>query len=69
MAAQDLLAFFAVLALDADQPETIRYRLMHTAVRITRHARRPRLHIDAAWARAAELVTASARIRALPLLT
>jgi hypothetical protein len=68
--AQDLLAFFALdgpLAVAA--PKTIRHRLLHVAARIIRHARRVRLSIDATWPWTDALITAFARIRALPLLT
>jgi hypothetical protein len=71
--ASDLLAFLAVLALDGPlataTPATIRYRILHVAARIVRHARRPRLRIDATWPWAHDLLSAFARIRALPLLT
>jgi len=71
--AADLLAHFAVVALDGPlavaAPKTIRHRLLHVAARIVRHARRPRLRIDATWPWAHDLVGAFTRIRALPLLT
>jgi hypothetical protein len=74
LAAQDLLAFFAALALDdvdlrVAEPKTIRYRVLHVAGRITRSARRPRLHLDRAWPWARDLVTAFTRVRALPVPT
>jgi hypothetical protein len=72
LAAQDLLAFFAALALDGDlataEPKTIRYRLLHVAGRITTSARRPTLRLDRDWPWLDELLTAFARIRAIPLL-
>ncbi len=73
LAAQDLLAFFAALALDGDlavaEPKTIRYRLLHVAGRVTRTGRRLRLHIDRAWPWAADLVRAFQRLRCLPTPT
>lgn len=72
LAAQDLLAFFAVLACDGDlataEPKTIRYRLLHVAGKITTSARRPTLHLDRDWPWLADLTAAFQRIRALPLL-
>jgi hypothetical protein len=69
--AQDLLAWFAVLALDGDlavaAPATIRYRLLHTAGRLTRSSRRVVLHLDAAWPWADALAEAFRRLRTLPL--
>jgi len=71
LAAQDLLAFFAALALDGDlaaaEPKTIRYRLLHVAGRITTSARRPTLRLDRDWPWLHKLLTAFTRIRALPL--
>jgi hypothetical protein len=71
MFAQDLLAWFAALALDGDlavaTPATVRYRLLHVAGRITRSSRRVTLHLDAAWPWATDLAEAFRRLRALPL--
>ncbi len=73
LAAQDLFAYFATLALDGDlavaEPQTIRYRLLHVAGRITTSARRPTLHLDRDWPWLDDLLTAFTRIRALPLPT
>lgn len=70
MTAADLLTFFAALCLDGPlavaEPKTIRYRLLQVAARLTCHARRYRLHIDRTWPWADQLVTAFARLRALP---
>ena len=45
LAAQDLFAYLAVVALDDDlavaEPKTIRYRLLHVAARITTNGRTP----------------------------
>ncbi len=72
LAAQDLFAFFAALALDGDlavaAPKTVRYRLLHVAGRIVTSGRRPTLRIDREWPWRKELLRAFARIRALPLL-
>lgn len=70
LAAQDLFAFFAALALDGElakaEPKTIRYRLLHVAGRITSSARRPTLHLDRDWPWLDHLLTAFTRVRALP---
>jgi hypothetical protein len=42
---------------------TFRYRVLHTAARITRGARQLRLRIDATWRWAAQIATAWQRIR------
>ena len=72
LAAQDLFAWFAVLALDGDlataEPKTIRYQLLHVAARITTSGRRTTLHIDRDWPWLQALLTAFTRIRALPAL-
>ncbi len=72
LAAQDLFAFFAALAVDGDlavaAPKTIRYRLLHVAGCITTSSRRPTLHLDRDWPWLDDLLTAFGRIRALPLL-
>jgi hypothetical protein len=51
-----------------EPPKTIRYRLLHVAGRITTSARRPTLRLDRDWPWLDELLTAFARIRAIPLL-
>jgi hypothetical protein len=47
--------------------KTLRYRLLHVAARIIRHARRLILRLQATWPWAVELAAAFARLRALPL--
>jgi hypothetical protein len=68
--AQDLLAWTQALLLDGDlaraEPKRLRYRLLHTAARITRSGRRTLLHLPARWPWAAALAAAFARLRALP---
>ncbi len=68
--AQDLLAWTKTLALDGElarcDPKRLRYRLLHTAGRLTFHARRAILHLDRDWPWAAELAAAFARLQALP---
>jgi Transposase DDE domain group 1 len=71
LAAQDLCCWTQALLLDGElaraEPKTLRYRLLHVAARIVRHARRLILRLQATWPWAAELAGAFARLRALPL--
>jgi hypothetical protein len=66
----DLLAWTQILLLDGElakaEPKKLRYRLLHVAARITRSARRTRLHIAEGWPWATHLVTAFNRLGALP---
>ena len=48
--------------------KTLRRRLFSFPGRLTRSARRVRLHLPARWPWAAEFMTALARFRTLPLL-
>jgi hypothetical protein len=69
--ALDLVGWAQALLLDGElavaEPKTLRYRLWHTAGRISRHARRLRLRLQRTWPWAAELVRAFTRLDALPL--
>jgi Transposase DDE domain group 1 len=71
LAAQDLLCWTQALLLDGAlalaEPKTLRYRLLHVAARVVRHARRMILRLQASWPWAVELACAFARLRALPL--
>ena len=68
--AQDLLAWTQRLLLSGElarcEPKRLRYRLLHVAGRLTRHARQLRLHLPRGWAWAEPLLQAFARLRALP---
>ena len=68
--AQDLLAWTQRLLLEGElarcEPKRLRYRLLHVAGRLTRHARRRRLHLPRGWAWGEALLQAFARLRALP---
>jgi hypothetical protein len=68
--AQTLVCWAQALLLSGDckvaEPKTLRYRLWHVAGRIVRHARRLIVRLDRAWPWATDLVTAFARLRALP---
>jgi hypothetical protein len=71
LAAQDLTCWTQALLLDGHlavaEPKTLRYRLLHVAARLVRHARRRILRLQRSWPWAAELARAFTRLRALPL--
>jgi hypothetical protein len=71
LAAQDLTVWTQALLLDGDlavaEPKTLRYRLLHVAARVVRHARRTVLRLQRTWPWAIELAAVFARLRALPL--
>jgi hypothetical protein len=71
--ATDLLAWLRHLALDGDlaraEPKTLRYRLLHTAARITHGQRQRWLNIPPTWPWASALATAFSRVMALPAPT
>ncbi len=68
--AQDLLAWTQRLLLTGElarcEPKRLRYRLLHVAGRLTRHARRLCLHLPRGWAWGEELLAAFQRLRLLP---
>jgi len=49
------------------EPKTLRYRLLHTAARITHGQRRTRVRIQQSWPWALDLARAFTRLRALPV--
>lgn len=69
--AADLLAWCARLALPDSaagyEPKRLRLRILATAGRLVRTARRRVLHIDATWPWAETITTAHARLCALPV--
>jgi hypothetical protein len=71
--AVDLLAWLRHLTLDGDlakaEPKTLRYRLLHTAARITRGQRHRWINIPPDWPWANQLATAFNRVMALPAPT
>ena len=71
LAAQDLTCWTQALLLDGDlavaEPKTLRYRLLHVAARVVRHARRVILRLQRSWPWAIALARAFTRLRALPL--
>ena len=70
LTAATLLAWLKLLALDAAlakaEPKTLRYRILHTAAKLTRGGRQRRLNIAATWPWAADIMTAWDRVNALP---
>jgi hypothetical protein len=69
LTAATLLAWLRLLALDGNlakaEPKTLRYRILHTAARLTRSGRRRHLKIAATWPWAPAIVTAWNQITAL----
>lgn len=70
MLAQDLVAWTKALCLanqaQAWELKRLRYRLLHQAARIARHARRTRLRLARDWPWSGQLAAAFARLQALP---
>ncbi len=73
MIAADLLAFAqSMLLIDEPElhraePKTLRYRLLHTAARITRGQRRVFLRLAEHWPWALALARAFRQLRLIPL--
>jgi len=69
--AQELLAWCARLALPATaagyEPKRLRLRILATAGRLVRTARRHVLHIDSTWPWAQTITTAHTRLCSLPV--
>lgn len=70
---QDLLAWTQRLLLAHSsarrwEPKRLRYRLLHVAARITRHARRTRLHLPASWPWRHDLIDAWHQLSTLPTI-
>lgn len=68
---QDLLVWTQRLLLGKDElarcePKRLRYRLLHVAARLTRHARRLFLHLPRDWPWRDALLQAFERLRAIP---
>jgi hypothetical protein len=71
LVAHDLLCWAQALLLEGDlkvaEPKTLRYRLLHVAARVIRHARRVIVRLQRTWPWASALAAAFTRLRALPL--
>lgn len=70
MIACDLIAWLQLLALDGDlaraEPKRLRYRILHTAARLTHGQRKRWLRIPTTWPWASHITTAFTRIAAIP---
>lgn len=68
--AHDIMVWTQLLTLDGEhalsEPKRLRYRILHVAGQITRHARRSTLHLPANWPWAAAILRAFKRLDALP---
>ena len=69
--AADLTAWLRLLALTGElakaEPKALRYRLLHVPARLTHSARRRHLRLPASWPWTDDIVTAFAKIAAIPL--
>ncbi|HVI18057.1 MAG TPA: IS1380 family transposase [Gaiellales bacterium] len=70
LCAHDLTVWTQLLLFDGEhavcEPKRLRYRLLHIAGRLTRHARRLTLHLPADWPWTAAVAKAFKRLAALP---
>jgi hypothetical protein len=70
LVAHDLTVWTQLLLFDGDhqrcEPKRLRYRLLHVAARLTRHARRVTLHLPADWPWAGAIARAFKRLATLP---
>ncbi|MGH2833479.1 MAG: IS1380 family transposase [Solirubrobacteraceae bacterium] len=70
LTAHDIMVWTQQLLLDAahkiSEPRRLRYRILHVAGQLTRHARRTILHLPADWPWAAAIQRAFKRLYALP---
>ena len=73
MLAHDLIIWTQALLLDGElataEPKRVRYRLLHVAARLAFHGRQAKLHLQATWPWANELVAAFHKLKALPAAT
>ena len=70
LCAHDLLVWTQLLCLEGEhrtsEPKRLRYRVLHVAGHLTRHARRHTLHLPADWPWAQAILHAFERLQALP---
>ncbi len=68
--AHDIMVFTQLLTLDGEhricEPKRLRYRILHVAGQLTRHARQTTLHLPSDWPWADAILRAFKRLRALP---
>ena len=70
LCAHDITVWTQLLTLDGEhgicEPKRLRYRILHVAGQLTRHARRVTLHLPADWPWADAILHAFKRLQALP---
>ena len=70
LCAHDIMIWTQLLTLDGEhqicEPKRLRYRILHVAGQLTRHARRVTLHLPADWPWAGAILRAFKRLQALP---
>ncbi len=70
LAAHDIAVWTQLLTLDGEhqlcEPKRLRYRILHVAGHLTRHARRITLHLPADWPWAGAILRAFKRLQELP---
>jgi hypothetical protein len=70
LTAHDIMVFTQKLVLDGEhaaaEPKRLRYRILHVAAQITRHARCTTLHLPADWPWVDAILRAFGRLDALP---
>jgi hypothetical protein len=68
--AHDIMTWTQALTLEGEhaicEPKRLRYRILHVAGQLTRHARRTTLHLPADWPWAGAILRAFKRLQALP---
>jgi len=70
LCAHDITVWTQLLTLDGEhricEPKRLRYRILHVAGQLTRHARRTTLHLPADWPWTEAILRAFKRLQALP---
>jgi hypothetical protein len=70
LTATDIIVWTQALTLDSEhqtsEPKRLRYRILHVAGQLTRHARQTTLHLPADWPWAAAITRAFGRLEDLP---
>jgi Transposase DDE domain group 1 len=70
LCAHDIMIFTQLLCLEGEhqisEPKRLRYRILHVAGQLTRHARRTTLHLPADWPWTSAILNAFGRLQALP---
>jgi hypothetical protein len=70
LCAHDVMVWTQLLCLEGEhqacEPKRLRYRILHVAGQLTRHARRVTLHLPADWPWAGAILRAFKRLQALP---